>query len=505
MDESDIIIVGGGAAGATLAGRLAETTRLSITLLEAGPGDRHPLVQMPFGLVWLMGSGRDWRFRSTPQAALGGRQVTVPRGRMLGGSASINSMVWFRGLPDDYAAWGLGDWSPQGVAAEFNQIEARMRVSRDRETHALSRALGQVFPQGPVPDPARESAGVFACNLAAGRRWSPVDAFLRPNLGRVRVETGAVVDKVLVEGGRAVGARLIDGRTLHARCGIVLSAGAVASPAILMRSGLGPAGHLRDLGIAVLRDVPGIGANLHDHPAVGLFHEGPRSGRGLTLAQLPRWALDALRWPLTGRGAFASNTVEAGAFLRSDGQPGPPDVQVHFLPARIGHRGRAIGWGAGYYADVCVMQPASRGALTLASKDPRQAPVIDLGLLSNSIDLDKLIAGFRRLRSLLADAPFGPARAPEVWPGPDVQSDAALADYIRGHLGTAYHPVGTVGMGGADAALTPRLKVRGLDGLWVADASVMPRITSANTNAPSILIGHRAATFIADDINGGSP
>ncbi|MEM7641336.1 MAG: GMC family oxidoreductase N-terminal domain-containing protein [Pseudomonadota bacterium] len=483
-ETHDLIVVGGGAAGATCAGRLAELRPdLSIAVIEAGPSDRHPLVRMPFGLVALMGSARDWRFRSTPQAALGGRRVAVPRGRMLGGSASINSMVWFRGRSDDYRHWGPG-WDWGDVTPAFDAVEAAMRPAPLRDPHPLSRALGRVHGGPPVPD--RVSSGPFVVNMENGRRRSPVDAFLmkRP----ARIVTGAQVDRLILDEGRATGVVLTDGRRLRARAGVVLSAGAIGSPVVLMRSGLGPGAVLAAAGIEVRRDLPEVGGNLHDHPAVAVHHEGPGSGRGLTLAQMPEWGLAPFRWLLTGRGPLASNTVEAGAFL-ADGD-GPPRWQVHFIPARLGHGRRPIGWGAGYYADVCLMQPRSRGRLTLA---PDGEPAIDLGLLSDVADRDDVRQGLRMLRRFLGKAPFGGRRAPEVFPACD-DSDAALDAHIDARLGTAYHPVGTCGIG---RVVDRDLGVTGATGLWVADASVMPRITSANTNAPSIMIGYRAARIVA--------
>ncbi|UWQ21145.1 GMC family oxidoreductase [Jannaschia sp. W003] len=470
METHDILVVGGGAAGATLAGQLSRTR--DVVLLEAGPGDRHPLVSMPFGLVWLMGSRRDWRYRSAPQTALGGRRIAIPRGRMLGGSASINSMVWFRGRRDDYDAWGPG-WGWDDVAPAFEAVEREMRPGPLPDPHPLGRALAGVH--GAPPDPERVSSGPFRVNMERGRRRSPVRAFLAGS--PARVVANAEVAEILVSHGRATGVRLADGRRIGARAGVVLCAGAIGSPTLLLRAGLGG---------------PGVGRNLHDHPGVMVHHEGPGSGRGLTLAQMPLWAAAPFDWMLRGRGPLASNTVEAGAFLPL--RPGgPPEVQVHFLPCRVGHGARAIGWGAGYYADVCVMRPRSRGRLTL---DAAGAPVIDLGLLTDPADRKTLRAGLRALRRLLATAPFGRRRAPEVCPGPEAEDDAALDAHIDARAGTAYHPVGTCALGDV---CDPRLRVRGVEGLWVADASVMPRITSANTNAPSIMIGWRGARIIEED------
>ncbi|MEO1000793.1 MAG: GMC oxidoreductase, partial [Pseudomonadota bacterium] len=378
------------------------------------------------------------------------------------------------------------------VMPAFEAVEAAIRPERLPDPHPLSTAFGETLP-GAAPSPEAESAGIFRVNMVMGRRNSAADAFLRPAGDRVAVRTGREVARITLSEGRATGIETRDGARIAARAGVILSAGAIETPMILMRSGLGPAATLRARGIEVAREMDGVGANLHDHPAVALHHAGPGSGYGLTPAQLPLWAFAPVDYALRGRGRLASNTVEAGAFLASGGT-GAPDCQVHFIPCRIGHAGRAIVWGAGYTADVCVSRPASRGRLGMAG--PFE-PEIDLGLLSDPADLATLRAGVRRLRALLAAAPFGRRRAPEVFPGPEVAGDDALDTFIRARAGTSYHPVGSVRMGGAEAPVTAELALRGTEALWVADCSVMPAITSANTNAPAMMIGWRAGEMVA--------
>ncbi|MEM6407831.1 MAG: GMC family oxidoreductase N-terminal domain-containing protein [Pseudomonadota bacterium] len=506
--EFDFVVIGAGSAGCALAGGLAEANIGTVAVLEAGPSDAVPNVKIPFGLLYTMGSKRDWNFKSAPQSASGARAMKVNRGRMLGGSSSINSMVWFRGRADDFDGWGLPGWAWREVAPAYEQVEARIQPGRLPDPHPLSQAFGRTLGSNgeAPPTPERESAGVFNTNMRNGRRWSAADAFLRPGLqtGRLTVITGANTDRIELKDGHAKHVHLTDGRIVTARRGIALSAGSIGSPAILMRSGLGPAPHLRDLGIEVARDIPGIGQNLHDHPAIGLHHAGPNSGYGLTGNQALAWALSPLHWLLTRKGRMSSNFVEAGAFFRAapigpDGDA-RPDVQTHFIPYMMGYQGKTITRGSGYFADICVCRPKSRGALTLSSKDPGATPNIDLGVFSDASDLDVLVHGLKRLRTVLASAPFEHLGAPEVFPAETVQTDAEISDYIRTRCGTAYHPVGTVHMGGEDAPLTPDLRLRGVEGLWVADASVMPKITSANTNAPSIMIGHRAAGMIAQKV-----
>ncbi|WP_415921619.1 GMC family oxidoreductase [Tateyamaria sp. SN6-1] len=490
--EFDHIVVGGGSAGCAVAARLGEQPGARVLVIEAGPSDRDIRVRVPFGLVHLLRSDRrNWKRKTVPMAAAGGRAVSVPRGKMLGGSGSINSMVWFRGCRADFDAWNVPGWDSDTVWDAFDAVEARMSPARLPNPHPLSEAFGRSLaandPNAP-PTPERTSAGVFHCNMKDGARWSAADGFLRPS--GAEVMTDAEVAHVTFDGARATGVVLRDGRALHARQGVVLSAGSIESPMILMRSGIGPGANLRAAGITVHVDAPGVGANLHDHPGFGLHFKGSGSGYGLTLGQLPMWALSPFQWLLTRSGRLSSNTVEAGAFY-SVGDGDAPDIQTHFLPFLMGWQGRSIIWGAGYFADVCLCQPRSRGRLSIG-RDP-YAPLIDLNLFGDDHDLDMMVKGVARLRTLLADAEFGRRRAPEAFPGPSVTGDA-LREVIRTRAGTAYHPVGTVALGGP---LDATGAVKGVQNLWVADASVMPRITSANTNAPSMMIGWQIGGHVA--------
>lgn len=490
--EFDHIVVGGGSAGCAVAARLAEQPGAQVCVIEAGPSDNDIRVKVPFALVNLLGSdARNWKRRTVPMAAAGGRTVNVPRGKMLGGSGSINSMVWFRGTRADFDAWGQSGWDSKTVWSAYDAVEARMSPARLPHPHPLSEAFGRAFaandPHAP-PTPERQSAGVFHCNMKNGARWSAADGFLRPS-GATTL-TGAEVDCVRFDGKRATGVTLRDGRRITARAGVVLSAGSIESPMILMRSGIGPAGDLRGAGIDVLLDAQNVGANLHDHPGFGLHFAGSGSGYGLTLGQLPLWALSPFQWWLGRTGRLTSNTVEAGAFYSVTDNP-TPEIQTHFLPFMMGWKGRAIVWGSGYFADVCLCQPRSRGQLHIGQD--RFSPLIDLNLFGDDWDLDMMVRGVIRLRTVLAQTDFGARRAPEAFPGPDVTGDA-LKETIRTRAGTAYHPVGTVALGGP---LDSTGAVKGVQNLWVADASVMPRITSANTNAPSMMIGWQIGGHVA--------
>ncbi len=494
----DFIVVGGGSAGCAAAAGLVELEAGSVALVEAGPRDGGAVIRVPLGVAWLMGSRRDWRLNSAPQKALGGRTISIPRGRLLGGSGSINSMVWFRGRRDDFDRWEINGWRWSDVEADFEAVEARMTPARLADPHPLSEALQRLFGGNGMfaPTPEYESAGVFRFNIRDGRRHSAADAFLRPaQAAGLRVVTGRQVSRLGFRDGRARSVIFADGSEMIADKGIILSAGSIGSPEILLRSGIGPLDDLAQLGIDIVQRSDEIGANLHDHPAAGVHHVGRASGYGVTLGQLPTWLMAPFRYLANGKGPLGSPTAEAGAFFNARGDGGPPDIQMHLLPFMMGWGDRMIVPGSGYFADVCVCRPRSRGRLSLRHAGTE----IDLGLFSDPADLDLLIAGWKRLRELLAETPLGSHRAPEMFPGRAVANDEEIRAHVLAHAATTFHPVGTLRMGDGDAPVTPRLRVRGVDGLWVADASIMPAITSANTNAPSIMIGHRAARMIAAD------
>lgn len=500
--QYDYIVVGAGSAGCAVAHGLAQRGAGKVLVLEAGVSNKHPLVSFPFGLVWLMGSkARDWNLQSAPQRALNQRQVTIPRGKMLGGSSSINSMVYFHGRRDDFDNWQVVGWDADRVWQAYGEVDAIMAPELLPDPHPLSQNLASGLA-GAAGDlsPERVSAGVFKVNMHNGRRFSAADGFLQPAMqsGQVSVKTNAQVDCLLFSGDKATGVRLIDGNEISAAKGVVLSAGAIASPEILLRSGIGPQQDLAAVDIDCRLDVAEVGQNLHDHPAINLHHAGANTGYGLTLNQAWQWLTAPAKYLLTGKGPMASNCVEAGAFMNALDPTGKPDVQVHFIPFMIGWQDKAIVTGSGYYADVCVSRPKSRGQLRLVAKDPRAMANIDFGLLTDQQDMDTLVAGFKSLRHLLQEADFGERRAPEVYPAQQAANDELIQQHIRQRAGTSYHPVGTIRMGDDKAApIDGKLKFRGLDNLWVADASIMPSITSANTNVPCMMIGHRAAQFIA--------
>lgn len=492
----DFIVIGAGSAGCAVAAGLAERQAGSVLVVEAGPSDRWPLVRMPFGLVWTMGSkSRNWHYRSAPMEGIGGRQIAIPRGRMLGGSGSINSMVWFRGRDADFDGWKVEGWAANDVRPAFESIEQRFAPTQFATPHPLTEALGNLFGanEPSVPSPDRQSAGVFRFNMHKGRRCSAADAYLRPALAKgVQVLSNHTVDRLSMKGDRLAHVHLIGGITVTARKGLVLSAGAIGSPELLLKSGIGPGRDLKAAGIDTIIDAPDVGDNLHDHPGCGIHYEGPGSGYGLTVGQSIQWAAAPLQWLLTGRGVLASPTVEGGMFFSADETTSEPDIQSHFIPFKLGYDGRKYSYGAGYFADAVLCRPKSRGALRMTSAGLS----IDYGLFRDESDLETLTKGWMRLRALMQEADFGGRSAPEVYPASKVTSFEEARAHIRSHAGTAYHPVGSLAMG---RAVTPRLKLQGVEGVWVADASVMPNVTSANTNAPSIMIGHRAGQMISED------
>ncbi|MEL6960731.1 MAG: GMC family oxidoreductase N-terminal domain-containing protein [Pseudomonadota bacterium] len=486
----DYTVVGAGSAGCAVAAGLIARDAGSVAVIEAGPSDRHPFVKVPMALIWLMGSRRDWRFASTPMAGLNGRSINIPRGRMVGGSGSINSMVWFRGRASDFDGWNVPGWAWADVEPAFEEVEAQTTPNRLNAPHPLTERLHGLFGGNgsAPPTPDYESAGVCHFNMHGSKRWSAADAFLRPAAGpELTVITGHEVNRLHLAEGRAAGVVLGD-TTLTATKGVILSAGSIGSPDILLRSGIGPADSVDDQAVAL----DGVGQNLHDHPGCGLHFAGVESGYGLTLKQAGQWLTSPFNF-LRGKGPLASPTVEGAAFFNARGEGSEPDVQSHFIPFFMNHAGSRYAPGSGYFADVCVCRPRSRGRLMRREGQLH----IDLGLFNDEGDLDTLTHGLLRLRGLLRDA-LGEAAAPEVHPAGKATSFDDMRAHVRSAAGTAYHPVGTLRMGtDTDAPVTPTLQVRGVGNLWAADASIMPAVTSANTNAPSMMIGHRAASFIA--------
>ncbi len=522
----DYVIVGGGSAGCCLAGRLSEDPDKSVCLIEAGPPDTDPRIKIPLALIALIGNPRfDWCYESAPHAHMTGHTVSVPRGKTLGGSGSINSMVYIRGRPSDYDAWarlGCVGWNWESVLPYFIKAESNQRLADDvlhggdgplsvEDLRSPDPMLEQYVAAGKengIPEnrdfngASQEGIGAYQATMRRGRRWSAADAYLRPAKARknLHVVTNAEVESIDFEGkiARRVNLRG-DREPVEIDAELVLCAGVIGTPALLLRSGVGPQDHLQELQIPIVHELPGVGENLHDHPAIAAHYEGGDSGRGLSLATLPKLAAAPFEYLFAKRGLFASNLVEGGGFARTDPSLSEPDVQFHFIPSKVGHIGAKISWGRGYYGDVCVLKPASRGNLRLASAKIDDDPIIDLNLLSNYEDRQTLLRGLKLLRRILGNPALSGSGAKEVVPGPAVQRDDELLHYIFDRLGTAYHPVGTCRMGDPADPMTvvaPTLRIIGLENILVADASVMPEVVAGNTNAPTMMIAEVAAAKI---------
>lgn len=524
----DYVIVGAGSAGSCLAGRLSEDPATRVCLIEAGPSNRTALVAIPGLLVFLLNHRlRNWNLRSAAHAHLGGRQVSIPRGRGLGGSSSINSMVYIRGRASDYNAWaaaGCTGWDWDSVLPVFKAMENNARLGADPlhgsdgplhvEDLASASPLLDLFAEAgaqlQIPrnvdfnGVSQEGLGAYQVTMHNARRWSAADAYLTPALSRPNlvVMTGTEARKIDLHDGRAVAVQVHDGHTgrrIVADGEVILAAGAIHSPALLLRSGIGDPAELARIGITPLVDLPGVGANLHDHPAAMIHMEGGHAGYGLALSQLPGLALAPFDYLFRRKGLLASNMVEGGGFARTGPDLAEPDVQFHFIPGRVGHRGRMIEWGRGFYSDVCVLKPHSRGRLTLASPDPAVAPSIDLNLLSDDRDKQTLLRGFGLLRRILNSPTLRATGAHEASPGPAIATEDQILAHFGRSLGTAYHPVGTCRMGDpADrrTVVDPTLKVVGVDRLRVIDAAIMPEVIAGNTNAPTIMIAEKGAALV---------
>ncbi len=526
----DVIIVGGGSAGCVIANRLSADAKRRVLLLEAGAWDRNWLIHIPLGVgkVW-NNPAYNWSYMSEPEAELAGRRIYHPRGKVIGGSSSINIMAFVRGNPADYDQWaqaGLIDWSYEKVLPYFKRLEAYVgepdeargasgpiRVIRSDLNNPLVKAWLQAGRQAGYPvnldynGRVQEGVAPTQANMGGGRRQSTAVSYLRPALQRpnLEVETQAHVERILFEGGRACGVVFEQGgqtRQVRARDEVVMCAGAYNTPQLMMLSGIGPAAHLNDHGIKVLHDAPGVGDNLQDHLMAILEYAAKERTEFTRNLRLDRLTLNTARALLLRDGPAAQPMSLGMAFLRSDARLAIPDIQMIFRPfAKDAHE-----WFPGLRAPfqdrfgfiACHLRPAARGTLRLASADPAVAPRIHNRFLEAAEDLAALRTGIRMLREIAAQPALAEFIGPEVTPGAEVTTDNDIDAFVRETVGTIYHPVGTCRMGtDPDSVVDERLRVRGVQGLRVADASVMPTVVGGNTNACVMMIAEKASDLIA--------
>ncbi len=526
MLEADFVIVGSGSAGAAMAYRLSEDGKHSVIVIEYGGTDIGPFIQMPAALSFPMNMSRyDWGFQSEPEPHLGGRVLATPRGKVIGGSSSINGMVYVRGHARDFDHWsdeGAAGWAYADVLPYFKRMEnshggedgwrghdGPLHVQRGPQKNPLYSAFVEAGRQAGfelTPDyngAKQEGFGPMEQTIHKGRRWSVANAYLRPALKRRNVNlVNGFARRVVIENQRAVGVE-IEARgkiqVVKARREVVLAASSINSPKLLMLSGIGPADHLRENGIAVVADRPGVGQNLQDHMELYIQQE---SLQPITLySKLNLWskALIGAEWLFFKSGLGASNHFEAAAFLRSAAGVDYPDIQYHFIPVAIRYDGKAAAKAHGFQAHVGPMRSRSRGAVTLRSGDPREKPLIRFNYMSHPDDWSDFRHCIRLTREIFGQAAFDLYRGREISPGEHVQSDDQLDDFIREHAESAYHPCGTCRMGAADdprSVVDPECRVIGVEALRVADSSIFPRITNGNLNAPSIMVGEKASDHI---------
>jgi choline dehydrogenase-like flavoprotein len=521
MPTADYVIVGAGSAGCVLANRLSEDPAVRVLLLEAGGRDRSPNIKIPAAFANQFHTRLDWDYCTEPEPHVDGRELYIPRGKSLGGCSSMNAMLYVRGRPLDYAAWakaGAEGWDWPDVlpyflrsednargASEYHGVGGPLRVSEQRSPRPLDQRLLDASVAAGIPrvadynGPEQDGASMFQVTQRNGRRWSTADAFLRPALGRpnLEVRTGVQVRGIVLDGTRATGVRFRDRlrreRTARAEREVIVAAGAIGSPQLLQLSGIGAPDDLTAVGVPVRHALLGVGANLQDHPFVTNIYEVSDTDT-LYGADKPKHMAE---WLLRRTGPLSSSVAEVVAFVRT--RPGLPaaDVQYHMGAAYYEDHGAETYDGHCIVIAPVLVSPQARGRVWLRSADPADKPRILTNSLSEPDDLASLVAGMELAREIAAQAPLAEIVLKELKPGPAVRDRAELEADIRRRLMLIYHPVGTCRMGaGDDAVVDPELRVRGLDGLRVVDASVMPVITGGNTNAPTIMIAEKAADLI---------
>ena len=527
--KADYVIIGAGSAGCAIAYRLAEAGK-QVLVIEHGGSDMGPFIQMPAALSYPMNMKLyDWGLKSEPEPHLGGREMVTPRGKVIGGSSSINGMIYVRGHARDYDHWaesGAQGWAYADVLPYFKRMEnwhsgghggdkawrgdkGPLHITRGPRTNPLTKAFVEAGEQAGYPvtgdynGEQQEGFGPFDATIWKGRRWSAANAYLRPALRRANCDiTRALARKIVIENGRATGVEVArNGKieVIGANVEVIIAASSLNSPKLLMLSGIGPAAHLKEHGIDVVADRAGVGQNLQDHLELYIQQAATKP-----LSLFKHWNLwgkakIGAQWLLTKTGLGASNQFESAGFIRSKAGVEYPDIQYHFLPIAVRYDGQVAAEGHGFQAHVGPMRSVSRGQVTLKSADPADDPRIVFNYMSDPSDWEDFRTCIRLTREIFGQEAFAPYRGHEIQPGEGVQSDEALDDFIRAHVESAYHPCGTCKMGAPDdpmAVVDHETRVIGVQGLRVADSSIFPKITNGNLNGPSIMVGEKAADHI---------
>ena len=527
--EADYVIVGAGSAGCALAYRLSEAGA-SVLVVEYGGSDAGPLIQMPGALSFPMNMKRyDWGYRSEPEPHLGGRRLACPRGKVIGGSSSINGMVYVRGHAKDFDTWeamGASGWSYADVLPYYKRMETwdpaghggdaswrgsdgPLHVTRGKRDNPLVQAFVQAGRQAGYQltddynGQQQEGFGPMEHTIHKGARWSAAKAYLRPALQRENCNLiRGLARKIVFSGRRAVGVELLAGgglKTVRAKKEVILASSSINSPKLLMLSGIGPAAHLTAHGIPIVADRPGVGQNLQDHLEVYIQMAASQPVSLFKYWNLLGKARVGLQWALTRSGPGASNQFESAGFIRSAAGVEYPDLQFHFLPIAVRYDGQAASEGHGFQAHIGPMRSPSRGAVTLRSAKPEDSPKITFNYMSTEKDWIDFRRGIRLTREIFAQEAFRPFVKHEIQPGVALQTDAQIDGFIRAHAESAYHPCGTCKMGAVDdplAVVDPQTTVIGVTGLRVVDSSIFPQITNGNLNGPSIMVGEKASDLI---------
>ena len=529
MKEFDYIVIGGGPGGCAVAGRLSEDPAVSVCLLEAGASDEQMLVRVPFCTVLMLPTPiNNWAFATVPQPGLNGRRGYQPRGKVLGGSSSINAMVYMRGHPWDYDHWaalGNAGWSFPEVLPYFKKSEHNEDFQDEHHGQGGPLNVAHLRSMNPFQEIYLEAArqagfklirdfngadqegiGIHQVTQKNGERWNAARAYLTPHLAsraNLKVITGARARRIRFAGKRAGGVEFRQGGEIHsfrARREVILSAGALQSPQLLMLSGIGAGAELQAFGIPVIHDLPGVGKNLQDHPDYVFNYKAKSLDLlGLSPAGSLRLLKDIGRYRRDRTGMIASNGAEGGGFLRRFPDSPAPDFQLHFVIGILDGHARKLHWGHGYSCHVCLLRPKSVGTVSLAGTDPAAAPVIDPRFFDHPDDLEAMVDGFKLTRKIMDAPALASIRSGELYSA-GIHSDAEIREELKNRSDTIYHPVGTCKMGSdAMAVVDPRLRVHGLEGLRVVDASIMPTLIGGNTNAPTMMIGEKAADMIRQD------